>query len=688
MKIINFISKHKENIILIICLLFLVVRFYPTAGRFLDPDEEFYFGATSFLSNGAGLYTDLKFYYPPVLWYIGSIFFKIFSNLYYSMLAIRIFMITLSLVGFYLIFDIFKKMKLFWFIIPTTIFILYSMQFDLKLMEYRSDNALLFILILQAYLIFLFSYKKSFSPFKIILITLLGILTFHINHKAIFIEPLVMFVFLFRNFSQVKRFVVKYRITLLFIVLLGVIYLIFSNDYHRFFNQCYIRAANCYVRLPDLFPEFSSANKLEFITRSAKYNITFWPFGLTSFIGLLWHCRKDKKYLLPIALFLGAVALLCASIVPFFQYQLFLVWAILFSMPYFIGICCRVFPEKKRLIFLIIFFLSLTQIFTFKHYAFPSKSLKAYAQDIDDVQQVVGDSGLISMNGSSITVKSDLPFCDNSQQFRCYKEYCQSENVENVLKNKATKFVFFDQRESIKSELTNKDGYFIKSNYQKCRDLPLMISSKWIYLEPGRQIANSPIQGEYRVFLFTEKGNKVFIDGKELTDSQILKFQDGYVLETKKPAVLLIEYNTDKISSESLNSLDKNSLIFIPLNQVFADKFKLLGLIYYQKENRLFYRFFWKSLTNIDNDLMVFHHFTDESGNYITVVNIDPTDGWYDVKSLDKNEIITYDFSVDCNEQYEFINVGWYFEEDWDRRLEYNNSTFFQIPFKELEKYK
>jgi uncharacterized membrane protein len=60
-------------------------------------------------------------------------------------------------------------------------------------------------------------------------------------------------------------------------------------------------------------------------------------------------------------------------------------------------------------------------------------------------------------------------------------------------------------------------------------------------------------------------------------------------------------------------------------------------------------------------------------------VDINPTDGWYDIRSVKKDEVISYDISVDKNEKYKFINIGWFFKQDWSRRLTYGDSTFFTL---------
>ena len=67
-----------QSLVVVICLFVLAVYFLPSAGRFLDSDEEFYFYAAAAVSKGLGLYTDLVFFsYPPVLWQIGAVFFNL-----------------------------------------------------------------------------------------------------------------------------------------------------------------------------------------------------------------------------------------------------------------------------------------------------------------------------------------------------------------------------------------------------------------------------------------------------------------------------------------------------------------------------------------------------------------------------------------------------------------------------------
>jgi len=362
-------------------------------------------------------------------------------------------------------------------------------------------------------------------------------------------------------------------------------------------------------------------------------------------------------------------------IAPYLQYQLYCVWAILFALPYFISICCEVFPKRKLFIFLLISLLALSEFFTYGHYLWPTKPLKIYAEEIDRVRQAIGQDGLASLGGASINIPTVLPYCDHSPGLRA--DY---NDIRSTLKVKAVKFIFIDQRWEIKSNLFGEDGYFIAANYQICRDLPLMIASKWVYLVPGQQYINIDIAGKYKIAPIPNKNNMITFDNKKLNNLQIVDLKRGkHSISSSQPAALLIEFNSDKTCSESFYNIYLSNYEFIPLNKTFSEKFELLGVLKYEKFNKIFYHIFWKALSDIDSELMTFHHFCDINGNSLAGVNIDPTDGWYDIKSIKKDKLISYEFSIDKNEKIKSMHIGWYFKQNWNLRLGYDDSTFFTL---------
>jgi len=667
-----------DNAILLFCLLILALHYYSMVGSFTETDEEYYSYISSGISRGMGIYTDLHCFYPPVSLYLNSIFFKIFSNLYHAMLSARIFITALSLCGFCLIFDIFKKMKLSWFMIPATLFILYSMELNLLAIRFRPDHVLCFVIILQCYLIFLLPLKEKLSDLIVPLIMFLCVISFHVSQKALTIEPFLMLAFLIAYFDVIKRFVVKYRVAIFFIAFLTTLYLIFSESYHRFFYQCYIFLP-AFFKGAQQWHHYNFKNNLDFLLiHNVYHNIAFWLTGLASFLTFLFFIKRDKRYLTPLMLLLGGFLVILNGLTmmgAYRQYQLYCVWAILFALPYFIGICCEIFPKRKLVIFLIITLMALSGYFTYGRYIWPSKSLKTYTAEIDRVRQTIGQDGLASLGGTSINIPTLLPYIDNVPVFRA--DY---NNVRSVLIKKSIKFVFIDQRWAIKSDLFGDDGHFIAANYQMCLDLPLMIASKWVYADPGKQDMPVEIGGNYKVLMLAKPNTKVMLDDHILKNTQVLHLKRGkHIVQTDGPAALLIEYNSRKTSSESLYNLNLSKYEFIPLNRSFSGKFELLGVIKYEKSNKFFYHVFWKALSGIDNELMTFHHFCDVSGNIIAGVNIDPADGWYDIRNLKKDEVISYDLSVDKNEKIKSVHIGWYFKQDWNMRLRYDDSTFFTL---------
>ena len=684
-KIYNFLNRylHKinlENIIIGICFLILAVKFYSVAGRFLDTDEEYYFYITSAISKGVNIYAELNFFYPPIPWYLCSVFFRLFHNLYQSLLTIRLLIISLSLLSFFLIFDMLKRLRASWFVIPVTIFILYSMQFSLKLMEYRSDNVLFFVLILQGYLMFLMSQYTAFSPLKIAAVIFLAFLSFHINQKAIIIELPLLFAFCVCFFNDLRRFVLIYKKALLFFGAIIIVCLIFSRNYHQFFCQSYIYGPIMLNQFSKISPSASFVNNLNLLIPFIKDNLAFWITGLISSIVLLLALKNNKNYLVPLMFLAGAVVLVLIAPFPFIHYQAYCVWAVLFSLPYLISICINSWPHRKILLFVIFFLLAASGALTFQRYEFPFQNLKGYATEIDRIRGIIGENKLASFGGSSINIESDFPLWSGELQFVYGTKALQTNTARTTLKDKATKFVFIDPRENIKKALYGEDGYFIKANYQKCHGLPLMIASKWAYLGPGQRTINIEIAGKFKVMPFSNISNSITLDNYKLKSFQTLYLKQGpHSIKSALPAALLIEFDSAKINSESFDNLNGSKYEFMPLNQDFSGKFELLGAIKYEKSGKAFYRFFWKALSDINDGLMAFHHFYGSGGNYINGINVDPTDGWYDIRALKSGEVISYEFSVDLNKEYKSMDIGWYYEQDWSRRIPCGAGTFYRM---------
>lgn len=679
-KVAGFPAKYKirhENIILFACLLILAVYHYSKVGGATDMDEEYYFYISSAISRGLGIYADQHVFYPPVMFYLGSLLFRIFHNIYPAMLTARILITTLSLLGFYFIFDMFKKLRLSWFIIPTFLFMLYSMPLNLTVIKFRPDNILYFVLVLQAYLIFLLAQKERFSDFKIFSILLLSVLSFHITQKAIVIEPLLMLAFLISHFEEIKQFVLKYRTALILGSSLFVLYAIFSASYHRFLYWSYLYIP-AIVKSAVIY-RYTLNAKLIFLMMYIYHNIAFWLTGVVSFAAITANIRKDRNLLVPCMFIAGTFLYLFISIftlVPYLQYQLYCIWAILFSLPYFISICCEIFPRRKILIFSVIFLLALSGFFTYGHYWWPTVPLKTYAAEIDRVREVIGREGLASVGGSTINIPTAFPYSEHTPIF-----HPDFTDLRSTLIKKSTKFIFIDQNINIKHPIIPvEDRYFIWSNYLKCPDLPLMIASKRIYLEPGQNNIDIEIAGQYKTLLIAGNDNPVILDGQKLQGSKVLYLKRGWhTAITAQPAVLLIKINSDKINLECFNDINRANFEFIPLNKVFSGKFELLGMIKYKRSDKLFYQVFWKTLSDVTGELMTFHHFCDSNGDYMTGADIDPTDGWYDIRALKSGEMISYEFSVDMNKKYKSMDIGWFYKQDWSKRIPFGAGTFYRM---------
>jgi hypothetical protein len=325
------------------------------------------------------------------------------------------------------------------------------------------------------------------------------------------------------------------------------------------------------------------------------------------------------------------------------------------------------------------FSLALSGYFTYGHYIWPSKPLKTYAAEIDLVRDAIGKDGLASFGGASINIPTTLHYPDIPGLHDDYM------NVRDPLIKNATKFVLLDQRLDIKLRLSERalyaeDAHFIGANYQKCHGLPLMIASKWIYVDADLKDIPVEIRGNYKVLLFRRPDTNVMIDGRALKNIQVMYLGRGrHALKADGPAAILIEYNSGKTSSESLYNLDLSGYEFIPLNGSFSGVFELLGVLRYESSNKLFYRLFWRVLSPVNDDLMAFQHFCDSSGNYVDGANIDPADGWYNLRILKKGDVISYDLSVDKNDKFRYAHIGWYYKRDWNNRLPYDGTTFYTI---------
>ena len=639
-------------------------------------DEQFYFYVTSAVSHGIGMYADLHVAYPPVLFYIGAIFFRIFPDLYRAMLASRIFITALSLLGFYLIFDMFRKLKLSWFIIPAAMFAFYSMQLDLTAVKFRPDNLLYFILVLQCYLTFRLGADNKNSAAKISLIFFLFLLSFHVVQKAVFIEPLLMAGFLLAHFEKIKSFFRQYGKASIISAAAMILAAVFSGGYHRFFYQSYVFVP---VFLSGL-PHFAVRSSMEFLIQYARHNAAFWLTGIVSFVAITANIRKDRNALIPGTFMAGTFLYLFVSIftlAPYLQYQLYCVWAILFSLPYLTDICRNAFPKKMFIVFLIAFLLALSGYFTYGHYWWPTTPIKIYADEIDRIRVVIGKEEIASLGAATINIPNAMPL-DQQPGYR--KEY---RNFRDNLVKKAVPFIFIDQKEVFQQMLSinPEDGHFISANYQECREFPgaLMMASKWAYADKGNTNFQVAIRGNYKLLLLSKPGTDVRLDDRKLKNVQIMYLGAGdHIIKATQPAVILMDHYSDKVSSDGMHDLSRSNYDLFPLDEVFSDKLELLGVLRYKSSGKYSCRFFWKALSNVDG-LKAFHHFRGSSDNFIFGLNIDPSDNWYKINVLKPGEIFSYGLIYDMDRNIRSMDIGWFNERDWSKRIPYGTGTFFKL---------
>jgi hypothetical protein len=104
----------------------------------------------------------------------------------------------------------------------------------------------------------------------------------------------------------------------------------------------------------------------------------------------------------------------------------------------------------------------------------------------------------------------------------------------------------------------------------------------------------------------------------------------------------------------------------------------LLGVLRYKSSGKYSCRFFWKALSNVDG-LKAFHHFRGSSDNFIFGLNIDPSDNWYKINVLKPGEIFSYGLIYDMDRNIRSMDIGWFNERDWSKRIPYGTGTFFKL---------
>ena len=63
-----------------------------------------------------------------------------------------------------------------------------------------------------------------------------------------------------------------------------------------------------------------------------------------------------------------------------------------------------------------------------------------------------------------------------------------------------------------------------------------------------------------------------------------------------------------------------------------------------------------------------------------TTLETDPTNGWYDLRSLRPGDLVTYEFLTDTDKDNN-LNVGWFYKHNWNKRINYGGSTYLKLYF-------
>ncbi len=685
-------SVWVERGLIFICLVAIAARFYPTAGRFIDKDELYFFYLSHAVSRGGQLYSGLKTYYAPGSFYIGAAVFTLFRDLYAGLLAARIFVITLGLLGFLLVFDIFRRLRLTWFILPVTFFVLFLTQFDLKLMEFRPDNIVLPVVVASNSGCFfqLNNEGTTRQDLKLLAIVLLGLLSVHVGQKAMFAEAAISMALAITQSAALAALLRRRWFVLSLSILLVAATAAWSSSYRRFVFEAYIDPLDL-MRLDN---KLVVSGRLAFMWGCLNRNVSFWFLTALAVIFLVRGLSLNpRRYLAPLLLLLAASALLYSSPFPYLQYQLYLTWAALLALPFAVRVACDLFSGAAPAVFTVCVLAAFSSLFTCEFFRFRYQSLHEYAIMIDGARRAIGKEPVAFAGGTLISANSVFPQdCFDGPQsggdgIRFYRDYVVERrwNMRDLLRQTGAKFVF-DTYWPLQSQALKDDRTFIALNYRACPASPLLIASGWQWLDPGRPTFKADIGGEFRTWTFSTGTAPILVDGSPTGGGAKLKLERGkHQLQTAAPGVLFTEFASPAIRSSDYDDVaNAEGYAFKPIDADFSHDFRLLGLLRLKEKGADVYRLFWQETGSSDADLLAFHHFRDAAGNFVHGENVDPGDGWYSLRELGPGQYFSYEFKVPHSLRADRLDIGLYYRSNIASRIACGAQTFHTVDLSEL----
>ena len=669
-----------ERAVLAFCLTAIGFHFYPMAGRFLDQDELYFFHVSHAVSQGVPLYSGLDPYYPPLLFYIGAVFFTLFHDLYLSLLAARILGITCGLIGFFFVFDIFRRLRLTYFIVPVAFVIPFLTQFDLKLTEFRADNFICPMIAAQAWLVFRVNEGTARLDRTLLAVVFVGLVAVHLSQKAVPIEGALLIVLLTTQLSGVRGLVHRHSpaVSLGALVFTGVV--AWSAGYRLFVQRTYVDT----LRMMSIYPPEEGAR---FLLTCLQRNLGFWLLAvLSTFViaeGLPAHPRRN---LLPLMLLAGACVLVYASSFPYLHYQLYLAWAALLALPFAVAVARDLFPGGMVAAFALCSIAALSSLRTFQTFEFPHQPLREYASMVERAQHEIGPEAVGFVGGTLISSSSIWPQ-DPINGYKYYRDYVVERRwrMSRLLRQTGAKLVF-DPRALVREQAVKTDRVFIGLNYRDTPGLPLLIASRWYWFDAGQSSLAVEMSGPYRTWVFGDGAGTTSIDGVNAGGGATLQLDAGtHRVEATAPGVMLAEFASPTVrSSESQDIGTAKRTAFAPVDADFSGDFRLLGVLRLEEDDADVFHVFWQKTANVEEELLAFHHFRDGGGNFIHGENVDPGAGWYSLRDLGSGQVFSYRFRVAKGLNARSLDIGLYHRNDIARRIPRGHETYFRVDLASL----
>ena len=669
-----------EGAVASLCLAALGLHFYRTAGRFLDQDEIYFFHVSHAVARGVPLYDDLQPYYPPVLFHLGAALFTLFGDLYAGLLGARILVITCGLIGFFFVFDIYRRLRLTSLIVPVAFVIPLLTQFDLKLMEFRADNLVCPIIAAQAWCIFLLNEGTARPDRTLSAVLWLGLLSLHLSQKAVPSEGALVIVLIVTQYSTMFAFVRRHWIALSMGALAVAGALAWWAAYRLFVERAYVDAV-------PLMAIYQLGDGRQFLLACLERNLGFWLLAALSALaiaeGLPTHPRRN---LLPLMLLIAAAVLVYASSFPYLHYQLYLAWAALLALPFAARVIGDLFDNGTVAALVLCGVAAGSSWWTSQRFAFPHEPLEEYAHTVERARRAVGSEAVGFVGGTLISASSVWPQ-DPINGYRYHRDYVveQRWRMSDRLQATAAKFVF-DPRALIREQAAAADRVFIGLNYRSVPELPLLMASAWHWFGAGRSSFAVDIGGPYRTWVFGG-GGTTRIDGATVGGGATLQLDVGvHTVETAAPGVVLLEFASPSLESVEVQEITgARGAEFEAVDTNFSDEFRLLGVLRLEEDTGDVFHVFWKKTADADAELLAFHHFRDGAGNFVAGENVDPGAGWYRLRELQPGQAFSYRFRVAKGLKARRLDIGLYQRDDIARRILCGREGYFTVGLTQSE---